>query len=204
MAKKKTKKVVTKEPASIVYSGQVSVSIRSGAKTLSKKVYHNTGGTALFTFLANCIKNGAGDTSSLLPNKVKLFYVDTAKKTKPSEIVTELAKTANYGEKIELEDQNIDISQASIFVAKSDTGNVNNKSITLSFRIPYAYITKTNVNMICLYGRGINATGYWSAYYLFTKQGEDTWENLQINSSQNYNLLIEWKMTFDNNTNKEN
>lgn len=160
MAKKKTKKVVTKEPASIVYSGQVSVSVRSGSKTLSKKVYHNTGGTALFTFLANCIKNGAGDTSSLLPNKVKLFYVNTTKKGTPSSIVTELAKAENYGGSINLEDLNIDISEASIFVAKSDTGNVKDNSVTLSFRIPYAYITCKKINMICLYGRGINATGY--------------------------------------------
>ncbi len=206
MAKKKDKKITTEEKAGVVYSGQVSISVRSGKTTLSKKTYRNTGGVALFRFLANCIKDGGGDSSSLLPIKIKLFEVDTDNKTTPKDITTELAKTANYGENVDLEEQKIDIDSASIFVAKSDTANVasDGKSVTLSFRVPYSYITKTKVNMIGLYGRGITHTGYWSAYYLLTKKTSDnstSWDDLEINSSQNYNLLIEWKMSFDNSSN---
>jgi hypothetical protein len=206
MARKKDKKIMAKEKAGIVYSGQVSVAIRSGNKTLSKKTYHNTGGVALFKFLANCIKDGGGQSSSLLPIKIKLFEVDTDKKAAPGDIISELSKTENYGESVDLEEKSIDISSASTFTAKSDTANVasDGKSVTLSFKVPYSYITKTKINMIALYGRGITHTGYWSAYYLLTQKNTDntvSWDDLEINSSQNYNLLIEWKMSFDNSSN---
>jgi hypothetical protein len=162
MARKKDKKIMAKEKAGIVYSGQVSVAIRSGNKTLSKKTYHNTGGVALFKFLANCIKDGGGQSSNLLPIKIKLFEVDTDKKAAPGDIISELSKTENYGESVDLEEKSIDISSASTFVAKSDTANVasDGKSVTLSFKVPYSYITKTKINMIALYGRGITHTGY--------------------------------------------
>lgn len=206
MARKKDKKITAKEKAGIVYSGQVSVAVRSGSKTLSKKTYHNTGGIALFKFLANCIKDGSGGNSSLLPIKIKLFEVDTDKKNTPSDVIAELAKSDNYGESVDLEEKSIDISSASVFIAKSDTANVasDGKSVTLSFRVPYSYITQTKINMIALYGRGINHTGYWSAYYLLTQKNADntiSWDDLEINSAQNYNLLIEWKMSFDNSSN---
>lgn len=200
MARKKSKKIATNDPISVAYSGEVSVSVMSGKKTLSKKTYHNTGGNALFSFLANCVKDGGTKASSLLPNKIKLFCVDQSKKTTPSQIAVELAKAENYGDSVNLEDRDIDIAQASIFVAKSSDGNANGNSVTLSFKVPYAYITQQTVNMIGLYGRGVNATGYWSAYYLF-KTEADAWSPISINSSRNYNLLIEWKMTFANGVN---
>ena len=206
MTRKKEKKITTEEKAGIVYSGQVSVSVKSGNKTISKKTYHNMGGVALFKFLANCIKDGGGQNSSLLPIKVKLFKVDTDKRASPNDIISELNKTENYGESVNLEDRNIDIYSASVFVAKSDTANVasDGKAVTISFRMPYSYITETKVNMIALYGRGITHTGYWSAYYLLAQKNSDgsvSWDDLEINSSQNYNLLIEWKMSFDNSSN---
>lgn len=201
MAKRKTKKATIDKTANIAYSGSVSVSVRSGGKTLSKKTYHNAGGTALFLYLCNCLRDGGGEASSLFPNKVKLFNVDQNKYQTPDDVAKELGKSANYGPSVEWADiSDLGIESASVFVAESDSGNVDSSGnrITLSFRVPYAYIaSKDNrVNMIGLYGRGVSKTGYWSAYYLFEKDG--AWDALTINKSQNYNLLIEWTMAFDN------
>lgn len=158
MAKKKTKKIAAEKSANVGYSGSVCVSVKSGDRTLSRKTYHNTGGGALFLYLCNCLKDGGGSASSLFPNKVKLFTVDETRYDKPSGASAELIKSENYGPAMTFD--SLGITGSSRFVAESDVGTASGNKITLSFRIPYAYITESKINMIGLYGRGVTADGY--------------------------------------------
>lgn len=199
MAQKKKQQV--KQPvkqANIEYSGKITIAIQDGNKIISKKEYHNNGSNSLFNFLCLCIKGDYATANEKRPFYIKAFKA--ADTETPDSIKTYL--TGKGYERLGQFDTNR-ITSGSTAVGYNKVATVEDNKVTLHFRLPYSLITSQELNMFCLYGKdygGDNNTKNWSAYYLLTNDDETAFTNLTINSSQNYNLLLEWTMTIDNTT----
>ncbi len=82
-------------------------------------------------------------------------------------------------------------------------GELGSASIKYKFTIPFAHINTTEpINMICLYSKE-NYNNYENpSAFFFVKNGET--ENVlgsllsEGTTNKNYNLLIEWTLTFKN------
>lgn len=160
MSTKTTTEIIINEQkkiANIGYRGKVTVSVQAGNKIISKKEYHNTGSLLLFNFLCNCIKGDVMAAENQRPTTIKLFTVNTTTLT-PAAAREYLNGVGGYQD---TGDDFINIDPASVFVSSNKPavvpgGNERN-TVTLHFRIPYAFITKNTINMVGLYRR--NPTG---------------------------------------------
>lgn len=140
--------------ANIGYSGKVTVSVQAGGKIISKKEYHNTGSISLFNFLCACLKGDYITANNLRPNTVKLFKVDTAIYDTPLAAKAYLNGSNGYT------DSGIaftGITSASALVGYNKEADVGvgdaRDTVTLHFRVPYAFITNNSIYMIGLYRR---------------------------------------------------
>ena len=204
--KKENPEIVKKQDTiSVGYSGKVTVTVVDDRKVVSRKVGHNAGGQPLFLFLAQCLCGNYKNTEPLQPLKIKLFYNKAETKT---------AATTNINNWVG-SDSNTSIEEASNFIfvnAPSATeeikitdkqGNLvakNGYKAILHFRVPFSFVTHTEINQICLYAQNASDPKRYSAYYLFTDSTDaEKLAPIEVNNQQvSYNLIIEWELSISN------
>ena len=204
--KKENPEIVKKQDTiSVGYSGKVTVTVVDDRKVVSRKVGHNAGGQPLFQFLAQCLCGNYENTKPLQPLKIKLFYNKATDTT---------AATANINNWVG-SDSNTSIEEASNFIFVNAPGTPEEIKITdkqgnlvakngykaiLHFRVPFAFVTKNEVNQICLYAQNENDDKKYSAYYLFKdSKDEKKLAPIKVNNQQaSYNLIIEWELSISN------
>ena len=201
--KKENTEVVKKQDTiSVGYSGKVTVTVVDDRKVVSRKVGHNAGGQRLFLFLAQCLCGNYENTKPLQPLKIRLFYNKAETKTK-----TEAARNieAWVGS-----DSNTSIEEASNFIfvnapsateeIEDEKGNKNGYKVIMHFRVPFSFVTRTEINQICLYAQNENDPKKYSAYYLFTDSTDaEKLAPIKVNNQQaSYSLIIEWELNISN------
>ena len=200
--KNENPEVVKKQDTiSVGYSGKVKVTVVDDRKVVSRKVGHNAGGQPLFRFLAQCLCGNYENTKALQPLKIKLFHNKT-------ETVAEATKNIQNWVKSEGDFTNITSASNFIFVnatgateeIKDEEGNKNGYKAILHFRVPFSFVTKNEVNQICLYAQNENDDKKYSAYYLFKdSKDEKKLAPIKVNNQQaSYNLIIEWELSIAN------
>ena len=206
--KKKQQQPAKQQTSSIGYTGNITVSVQAGNKIISKKTYHNNGSKALFKFLVTCIRGDYATANSMRPFYIKLFEVIDGSTPK------QIREYLNNGDGWVSDNSNPNFDSSKILLASSEvsynktaTIGDDESSVTLHFRIPYAYIFQEKIHMACLYGKNSHGDRNWSAYYLLTDAGTATetsetsienWTALEISPTKNYNLLIDWTMSISN------
>ena len=199
--KKENPEIVKKQDTiSVGYSGKVTVTVVDDRKVVSRKVGHNAGGQSLFQFLAQCLCGNYENTKPLQPLKIKLFYNKATDTT---------AATTNINNWVG-SDSNTSIEEASNFIFVNaagateeivdEEGNKNGYKAILHFRVPFSFVTKNEVNQICLYAQNENDDKKYSAYYLFKdSKDEKKLAPIKVNNQQaSYNLIIEWELSIAN------
>lgn len=199
--KKENPEIIKKQDTiSVGYSGKVKVTVVDDRKVVSRKVGHNAGGQPLFLFLAQCLCGNYANAKSLQPLKIKLFYNDITNVTGATDDVTKAITNINNW----VDDDNI--KEASNFIFANVAGTTeeiktkNGYKAILHFRVPFSFVTKNEVNQICLYAQNENDDKKYSAYYLF-KDSEDEKKlaPIKVNNQQaSYNLIIEWELSISN------
>ena len=200
--KKENPEIVKKQDTiSVGYSGKVTVTVVDDRKVVSRKVGHNAGGQPLFQFLAQCLCGNYENTKPLQPLKIKLFYNNAKDKT---------AAITNIQNWVKSEGDFTSVASASNFIfvnAPGDTeeiadekGNKNGCKAILHFRVPFSFVTRTEINQICLYAQNANDDKKYSAYYLFTdSKNKEKLAPIKVNNQQaSYNLIIEWELSIAN------
>lgn len=204
--KKENPEIVKKQDTiSVGYSGKVTVTVVDDRKVVSRKVGHNAGGQRLFLFLAQCLCGNYENTKPLQPLKIRLFYNKATDTT---------AATTNINNWVG-SDSNTSIEEASNFIfvnAPSATeeikitdkqGNLvakNGYKAILHFRVPFSFVTRDEINQICLYAQDESDPKRYSAYYLFTDSTDvEKLAPIKVNNQQaSYNLIIEWELSISN------
>ena len=204
--KKENPEIVKKQDTiSVGYSGKVTVTVVDDRKVVSRKVGHNAGGQPLFLFLAQCLCGNYENTKPLQPLKIRLFYNKATDTT---------AATTNINNWVG-SDSNTSIEEASNFIfvnAPSATeeikitdkqGNLvakNGYKAILHFRVPFSFVTRNEINQICLYAQDESDPKRYSAYYLFTDSTDaEKLAPIKVNNQQaSYNLIIEWELSISN------
>ena len=199
--KKENPEIVKKQDTiSVGYSGKVTVTVVDDRKVISRKVGHNAGGQPLFQFLAQCLCGNYENTKPLQPLKIKLFY-NNAKDT--------TAATTNINNWVG-SDSNTSIEEASNFIfvnaagateeIEDEEGNKNGYKAILHFRVPFSFVTRDEINQICLYAQNESDPKIYSAYYLFTDSTDvEKLAPIKVNNQQtSYNLIIEWELSISN------
>ena len=204
--KKENPEIVKKQDTiSVGYSGKVTVTVVDDRKVVSRKVGHNAGGQPLFQFLAQCLCGNYENTKPLQPLKIKLFY------NKAETVADAITNINNWVGS----DSNTSIEEASNFIfvnAPSATeeikitdkqGNLvakNGYKAILHFRVPFSFVTRDEINQICLYAQNESDPKRYSAYYLFTNSTDaEKLAPIKVNNQQaSYNLIIEWELSIAN------
>lgn len=205
-SKEENTEIIKKQDTiSVGYSGKVTVTVVDDRKVVSRKVGHNAGGQPLFQFLAQCLCGNYENTKSLQPLKIRLFYNKATDTT---------AATTNINNWVG-SDSNTSIEEASNFIfvnAPSATeeikitdkqGNLvakNGYKAILHFRVPFSFVTRDEINQICLYAQDESDPKIYSAYYLFTdSKNKEKLAPIKVNNQQaSYNLIIEWELSISN------
>ena len=207
--KKENTEVVKKQDTiSIGYSGKVKVTVVDDRKVVSRKVGHNAGGQPLFKFLAQCLCGNYENAKASQPLKIKLFYNKTE-----TETVDEATK--NIQDWVKSEGDFTNITSASNFIFVNAPGATKEIKITdkqgnlvakngykaiLHFRVPFSFVTRTEINQICLYAQNESDPKIYSAYYLFTDSTDaEKLAPIKVNNQQaSYSLIIEWELNISN------
>ena len=205
--KKENPEVVKKQDTiSVGYSGKVIVTVVDDRKVVSKKIGHNAGGQPLFLFLAQCLCGNYENAKASQPLKIKLFY-------NKAEDVT--VATKNIQDWVKSEGDFTSVTSASNFIFVNGPGTheeikiidkqgnlvaKNGYKAILHFRVPFAFVTQTKVNQICLYAQNENDDKKYSAYYLFKDiTDEKKLAPTKVDNQQaSYNLIIEWELSIAN------
>ena len=204
--KKENPEIVKKQDTiSVGYSGKVTVTVVDDRKVISRKVGHNAGGQPLFQFLAQCLCGNYENTKPLQPLKIRLFYNKATDTT---------AATININNWVG-SDSNTSIEEASNFIfvntpsateeikITDKQGNLvakNGYKAILHFRVPFSFVTRDEINQICLYAQDESDPKRYSAYYLFKdSKDEKKLAPIKVNNQQaSYNLIIEWELSISN------
>lgn len=199
--KKENPEIVKKQDTiSVGYSGKVTVTVVDDRKVVSRKVGHNAGGQPLFQFLAQCLCGNYENTKPLQPLKIRLFYNDITNVTGATDDVTKAITNINNW----VDDDNI--KEASNFIFANVAGTTeeiktkNGYKAILHFRVPFSFVTRDEINQICLYAQDESDPKRYSAYYLFKdSKDEKKLAPIKVNNQQaSYNLIIEWELSISN------
>lgn len=199
-----TEVVKKQDTISVGYSGKVKVTVVDDRKVVSRKVGHNAGGQPLFLFLAQCLCGNYENAKISQPLKIKLFYNKTETET-VAEATANIEAWASSGSS---SSEKVTSASNFIFVngpgatkeIADEKGNKNGCKAILHFRVPFSFVTRTEINQICLYAQNANDDKKYSAYYLF-KDSEDEKKlaPIKVNNQQaSYNLIIEWELSIAN------
>ena len=197
--KKENPEIVKKQDTiSVGYSGKVKVTIVDDRKVISRKVGHNAGGQPLFLFLAQCLCGNYENMKTLQPLKIKLFYNEAEDVAEAENNIKAWAGSDSENEKVTSASSFIFVNTGSTTEEIEITDTNNNKTkngykAILHFRVPFSFVTRNEINQICLYAQSESNDKKYSAYYLFTdSKNTEKLAPIQVNNQQaSYNLLIE-------------
>lgn len=195
-----TELVKKQDTISVGYSGKVKVTVVDDRKVVSRKIGHNAGGQPLFLFLAQCLCGNYENAKTSQPLKIKLFYNNTTDKNIAIDNIKNWVNSAS----------NTSIEEASNFIfvnapsvpeeIKDEKGNKNGYKAILHFRVPFSFVTRNEINQICLYAQNEIDPKKYSAYYLFTDStNKEKLAPIKVNNQQaSYSLIIEWELNISN------
>ena len=199
--KKENTEIVKKQDTiSVGYSGKVKVTVVDDRKVVSRKVGHNAGGQPLFLFLAQCLCGNYENAKTSQPLKIKLFYNKAKTRTDATRNIEGWVSSAG----------NTSIEEASNFIfvngpsateeIEDEKGNKNGYKAIMHFRVPFSFVTRDEINQICLYAQNESDPKEYSAYYLFTDSTDaEKLAPIKVNNQQaSYNLIIEWELSISN------
>jgi hypothetical protein len=186
----------------IGYQGKINVKLLQNNKTISTRTYHNSGLSSLFFGLSK-IFAGASDASmaDVIPTYLELYSV-TNSQSLPSKLRTGWSTLAG--------DEEIIPAAALLPITnRRAEGNV----VTCELKIPLSLITAESIYLMALYPQNItsrirtqgNTLEYRKGALAYYKLLDDFgWDPIIIDHvNYDYNLLIEWQMTFNNAGGKE-
>lgn len=184
-------KIEKQSTNNISYKGTVKISVQKNNKTISSKIFHNTGSINLFKFLCNCLAGTYNDTER--PCRIALFSGNNTE-TPDGKSIEDLF-TYNFL-------SSLLIIQSNVTVLKNEPN-----SVVFHFKIPYAFISSNTIYKMALFSNRRtsfaetdNISNYIYAYYLFYDGDSKKWVPLSIDKNQvgNYSLIVDWTMTIDN------
>jgi len=202
-------KLNNKQDINIGYSGIVNITVTDEKnKPVAQSKHKNNGSKNLFKFLADCLCGNAVSAINQKPSKIVLLTTTEAitdanvleeelnrGKTTDTKLIAATRLIAAYGRNIPDEVVETDETKKMLTAYTA----------TLHFRIPYAYITNTEVYGLALYPADTTDVSSaeqlhtnWSAYYIFKNEDNIT-RPLEISSEKNYNLIVDWVLTVGNN-----
>lgn len=197
----------------IAYSGDITVSFvdAEGRRRGKARIFKNAGRWPLFLFITTCL-DGNFDVAKLMrPQYIELFHAANKGESIPN--ISDKDTSANLGKYINVnnlrtlvtysfnEDNKVKVDPD----GASKSSNLGSSSILYKFLIPFTHInTVDDINAICLY----NSENYHKytepSMFFFVRDEDDTakFGSLVDTSviSKNYNVVIEWKLTFKNET----
>ena len=199
-----TELVKKQDIISVGYSGKVKVTVVDDRKVVSRKVGYNAGGQPLFQFLAQCLCGNYENAEQSQPLKIKLFYNKAETKTK-TEAIINIEAWASSGssssEKVTSASNFIFVNAPSVpEEIEDEKGNKNGYKAILHFRVPFSFVTRNEINQICLYAQNEIDPKKYSAYYLFTDStNKEKLAPIKVNNQQaSYSLIIEWELNISN------
>lgn len=191
----------------VTYFGDITVKVvdKKGVQKGKTKTFKNNGRWPLFSFLTTCLDGNYDTAENMRPRFINLFHADDAGATVPNisddRLSPEIKEFAKEDKKRTL--ITYSYVENNISVPAEGEGQLGSSSITYKFTIPFAHInTSDDINMICLYSKeNYNVYENPSAFF-FVKDIEDKTKLGSLLSNEttnkNYNLLIEWTLTFKN------
>ena len=197
--------VKKQDTISVGYSGKVKVTVVDDRKVVSRNVGHNAGGQPLFQFLAQCLCGNYENTKPLQPLKIKLFYNNaTNEKDAITNIQNWVKPEGNFTSVVSASNFIFVNAPGATEEIADEEGNKNGYKAILHFRVPFSFVTHTEINQICLYAQNESDDKNYSAYYLFTTDKVDSAGTkklapIKVNNQQtSYNLIIEWELSISN------
>lgn len=179
------KKVSTTQN-NISYEGTIKVKIQHNGKIIKTKQYHNTGTIYLFEYLCKSILGTA--SANECPYYIKLFN-----------------RTDESTTNATIDSKSIAVSPLLAYnVGNIEVDNDISASTTLHFTIPCTQLSKTNNNIVKIYQAALYGAKYaddktkYSTIFNFLAEGHKTWEPIVLNVTNDYNIYIEWTLTFMN------
>lgn len=170
----------------IGYEGTINVKIQHNGKIIKTKQYHNTGTIYLFEYLCKSIL-GTANTNEC-PYYIKLF-------NRTDESTTNAVIDSNSTAVSPLLAYN---------VGSIEIDNDTSASATLHFTIPCTQLSKTSNNIVKIYQAALYGAKYaddktkYSTIFNFLAEGHKTWDPIVLNVTNDYNIYIEWTLTFMN------
>lgn len=191
-----------KSNTSIKYSGNVSITLKQGNRTLHSRNIKNAGGSSMFQFLTYCLSGIYSSAEELRPCKVMLFWNDSPAPSGASDFDGNVS-VCNFKY---LETSS---SPANTTYTDSNTDEIIPQwSTTLHFRIPYSWIragisTNNEINTVCLYGKNAveppsGELGSYAAKFQFIDPEADIWNPITVSNTDNTNIIIDWTITIEN------
>ena len=187
----------------IIYKGKVNISIMKDGKTVSKSNFHNTGMQPLFDFLARCVVGNYNEAENLRPKFIKLYSIgEKSASWDPSDF-----NFVDYATDEHLRSLTNIIYNSTPNLKTDNEGNVN---VTFKFLVPFSQLSDyTNLNMLALYSQQYKDNNARASAYIVASEEvtpgdyrllDIVEESLGVEdqNENNYNLFIEWIMTFKN------
>lgn len=187
------------------YFGDITIKVvdNKGIQKGRIKTFKNNGRWPLFSFLTTCLDGNYDIAENMRPKFINLFTAGQINDRIPliSDDLSSLKVRdyANFDHKRTL----ITYSYVENNIPAKGEGELGSASIKYKFMIPFAHIdTSEPINMICLYNKE-NYNNYENpSAFFFVKNREN--ENMlgsllsEGTTNKNYNLVIEWTLTFKN------
>lgn len=195
MTEKNNNNIIVKSNPSIDsaigYNGNLSVLIKNGNRTISKKAYHNMGHVKLFQFICNCLAGTFTETAR--PCRIRLY-----KANNPNSFDASTESDRSTWTDGDVVSSFIYADTTTVPNAPGDGTTTNAYQVTYHFRIPLAFI-QDNIYKVALYSQIGSAFDDICASFFFTNSNETAWDPIIISNLRgNFSVIIEWTMTVSN------
>lgn len=193
-----SKKIKKPAVGGVKYNGKVIVKKLKGKRIVQSKTYHNRGMANLFKYLASAL---VGEWQrNQAPACIQLFHINDTGDAN--------AKPDNFNwDDLTTKPENFSSATVPIIyettpkLYRSKSDSDSGYSVKYSFRIPYSLISQDIIHFAGLFPNKDPATIVPAdvlAYYLFTDG--DSWNPIEKekDSTNQYNLIIEWTMEVSN------
>ena len=173
----------TPTSSSIVYSGNVTINLVKGNKTIRTFKKHNTGYTPLFDFLTRCLA-GLSTTSNDCPKYIRCFHSGGGVLS-PSSLGTNVIR-----------------GEGCLAYSTVDQDSTTQQAVTYKFVIPSSMIDTTSLE-----NNKIDAIAIYSTTNMHNQSNPSAYISIptskQIGSDDlgnGVNVIVIWEMTFNNST----
>lgn len=211
MGRKKKIKIEEKKFNGIGYKGTVTVKIGNKKSILSSTTINNSGLIPLFQFLCKCLRGDYSEVELLRPKFIRIFSLGRGtSSTNPSSANADVVPEGSFAD---LASTYPEISLTTPLYSGNPNINLNTSSneasISFHFVIPFTQLSQyDNLNMIALYSQQNRSNKEQASAYIIVKNKtnsdylgdivEESGININDDNSNEYNLFIEWELSFSN------